>query len=172
MRTSVRCAGAAAVLAAALLVSGCGSDGGSGGAEPGETAGKTTGPSESAGDGAAAEDGGVDGTWSSGNGEDALVLSISGGQAALLGATACTGPVDTGADPVTFSLTCGDGSTDRTKGTVESVDGKNLTVDWGSGTTDTFTRVEVPTGLPTEIGDLPTEIGDLPTDLDLELPTE
>ncbi|WP_344319895.1 hypothetical protein [Streptomyces macrosporus] len=157
MRTSARYAGAAA-LAAMLLVGGCGG-GGSEESEPERSARETTEPTQDAGDGSS--DGGVEGTWSTKNGGDALVLSISGDQAALLGETACSGPVDTGADPITFSLECTDKSTDRTKGTVKSVDGKSLTVAWESGATDTFTKVEVPTELPTDVEDLPTDLGDL-----------
>ncbi|GAA2410174.1 hypothetical protein GCM10010420_43640 [Streptomyces glaucosporus] len=160
MRTSARYAGAAAALAAVLLVGGCGSGGGeSGDPEPKETARETAEPTQDAGD--SPSKGGVEGTWSTKNGADALVLSISNGQAALLGETACSGPVDTGADPVTFTLKCTDGSTDRTEGTVKSVDGESLTVAWKSGSTDTFTKVEVPTEIPTDIGDLPTDLGDL-----------
>jgi hypothetical protein len=163
VRTSARYAGAAAVLAAALLVSGCGSGGSEDGPEPERTAGQTTEPAEPTGN---ADDeaatGGVNGTWSVTGDGKALVLSVNGDQAALLGETTCTGTADSGAEPVTFALTCTDGSTDRAKGTVKSVDGRSLTVAWESGTTDTFTKVEVPevpTGIP--------EIGDLPTDLDL-----
>ncbi|CAL9495161.1 hypothetical protein SUDANB106_03345 [Streptomyces sp. enrichment culture] len=167
MRTSARYAGAAAVLAAALLVSGCGSDGGSGETEPKPSSEQTAEPTGDPGDEAAT--GGVNGTWSAEGGGKAMVLSVSGDQAALLGETTCTGTADTDADPVTFALKCTDGSTDRTKGTVKSLKGESLTVAWESGTTDTFTKVEVPE-VSTEIP----EIGDLPSDLpsDLKLPTE
>ncbi|MTE20479.1 hypothetical protein F0L17_15455 [Streptomyces sp. TRM43335] len=166
MRASVRRAGAAVALAATLLVSGCGSDGGTDGAEPERTARESTEAAGPTGGGAADEEGGVDGTWSSGDGGDALVLSVGDGQAALLGATACTGTVSTDADPITLDLTCGDGSSDHTEGTVRSVDGEELTIEWGSGTTDTFTRIEIPTEFPSETPVEP------PTDLDPELPTE
>ncbi|MDH2411918.1 hypothetical protein ACG5V6_27040 [Streptomyces chitinivorans] len=164
MRTSARYAGAAAALATALLVSGCGSGGGSGEPESKPSSEQTAEPTGDPGGEAAT--GGVNGTWSAEGGGKAMVLSVSGDQAALLGETTCTGTADTDADPVTFTLKCTDGSTDRTKGTVESVKGESLTVAWESGTTDTFTKVEVPevsTEIP-EIGDLPSG---LPSDLDL-----
>jgi len=158
VRTSARYAGAA-VLAAVLLVGGCGGgDGGGDGPDAGNSpaARDSAGPTADAGD-RTPDGGGVEGTWSTKDGADALVLSVSGNQAALLGETACSGPVDTASDPVTFTLTCTDGSTDRTEGTVKSLDGKSLTVAWKSGATDTFTKMDV----PTEIGDLPTDLKDL-----------
>ncbi|HEX5568822.1 MAG TPA: hypothetical protein VFY14_18185 [Streptomyces sp.] len=169
MRISARHAGTAAVLTAVLLVSGCGSgedDGGSDRAGSGPSAGESPGSTAQDGtDGGKSADGGVDGTWSTKENADALVLSINGNQAALLGETVCSGPVDTDADPVALTLTCTDKSTERTEGTVESVDGDSLTVAWESGAKDTFTRVRVPTGLPGDLGDLPTDLGELPTDL-------
>ncbi|WP_143688628.1 hypothetical protein [Streptomyces barkulensis] len=167
MRTSARYAGAAAALATALLVSGCGSGGGSGEPEPKPSSEQTAEPTGDPGGEAAT--GGVNGTWSAKDGDKAMVLSVNDDQVALLGETACTGTADTDADPVTFALKCTDGSTDRTKGTVKSVKGESLTVAWESGTTDTFTKVEVPE-VSTEIP----EVGDLPSDLPsgLELPTE
>ncbi|MBN3930853.1 hypothetical protein IQ279_14640 [Streptomyces verrucosisporus] len=154
-------------MATALLMSGCGSGGGSGEPEPKPSSEQTAEPTGDPGGEAAT--GGVNGTWSAEGDGKAMVLSISGDQAALLGETTCTGTADTGADPVTFALKCTDGSTDRTRGTVKSVEGESLTVAWESGTTDTFTKVEVPE-VSTEIP----EIGDLPSGLpsDLDLPTE
>ncbi|MCI0385959.1 hypothetical protein [Streptomyces sp. CNQ085] len=151
-------------MAAALLVSGCGSDGDSGEPGPGTSSGRTAEPT-----GGEAATGGVNGTWSAEGGGKAMVLSVSGEQAALLGETTCTGTADTGADPVTFTLKCTDGSTDRTRGTVKSLEGERLTVVWESGTTDTFTKVEVPE-VSTEIP----ESGGLPSGLPsgLELPAE
>ncbi|PJE95528.1 hypothetical protein CUT44_22430 [Streptomyces carminius] len=172
MRTSARCAGAAAVLAAALLAGGCsgGGDSGSGEPERSPTARESTGPTADGGE-PTADSGGVNGNWTTTSGSDALVLSVGDGQAALLGRSTCTGPVDTGADPVTFTLTCADGDEERTRGTVESADGRKLEIAWESGTTDTFTRVEIPTELPTGTGDLPStlpsdlgELGGLPTE--------
>lgn len=158
MRTSARYAGAAAALAAVLLMGGCGG-GGSEESAPEPTAEETTGPTQNTDTGSS--DGGLEGTWSTKDGADALVLSISGDQAALLGETACSGPLDTDADPVTLTLKCTDKSTDRSQGTVKEVDGKSLTITWKSGATDTFTKIEIPTEFPTDLDDLPTDLGEL-----------
>lgn len=158
MFTYVRAGAAAAALAAALLT-GCSSDSGNGEAgtsTPSEAAGEA---SASGGDKAGAA--GVAGVWTTKTDNDVpTVLSIAGGNAALLGEQACTGSV-TGQQDVTLRLTCPGGDSTRTSGrAVPSENGKTLTVDWGKGVKDTFTKSadgKLPEGLPTE---LPSSLGE------------
>lgn len=158
MFTYVRAGAAAAALAAALLT-GCSSDSGAGeadGGTPSEAASGTSAPSEGKG-GAEA----VAGVWTTktDNGVP-TVLSIASGNAALLGEQACTGSV-TGQQDVTIKLTCPGGDTTRSSGRVTAADdGKTLTVDWGKGVEDTFTKSadgKLPEGVPTE---LPSSLGE------------
>ncbi|MDT0380645.1 hypothetical protein RM572_17980 [Streptomyces sp. DSM 42041] len=167
MRTTARVSGAAAVIAAALLLTGCGSDGG------GENSDKG-GAEQSSGEGGASA---LKGAWLSGELTDRdhkiLVFVETGGNVNLSTEDAdCTGTYAADADPVTLEMVCAKGSGFE-KGTVESVDGDTLTLAWESGGSDTFTRAESSLeDLPTEMpSDLPTEeIPDLPSDLPSGLP--
>ncbi|MCM2577664.1 hypothetical protein [Streptomyces meridianus] len=158
MFTYVR-AGAAAAALAAVLLTGCSSDSADDG-----SAGSTPSPA-----GEASETGkdrsdasGVAGVWTTRTENDVpTVLSVAGGNAALLGEQACTGSVVTAQQDVVIKLTCPGGGSARTSGrATPSEDGKTLTVDWGKGVEDTFTKSadgKLPEGLPTE---LPSSLGE------------
>ncbi|WP_409058904.1 hypothetical protein [Streptomyces sp. SYP-A7185] len=174
MRThvrNVRIGAAAAGLVAALVLTGCSSDGGDGGdgGKDKGSAGASAGadgsdgsdasdasdgsgkPDEGADSGAdsGAEEGGSEGSWVATAGGNPLALVIAGKQATLLGENVlCSGTA--GAD--TIRLKCAKGDSDRTEGTVESVDGTSMTVSWKGAGKDQFTRTKggkLPEGLPT-----------------------
>ncbi|MET9643626.1 hypothetical protein ACFZB6_15050 [Streptomyces syringium] len=155
MRTAAQCTGAAFI--AAVLLTGCGGGGdGKAGGEPSASASKgASGNSAPAKDGAS---GSLDGVYAAAPSADGAVgLSLSHGRAALYadgGKRVCTGAVGEGAGPVTLTLTCGDGNTDRTRGTVERPGGRTVVVSWESGRKDTFTR----TGAAAELPE-PTDLG-------------
>ena len=158
MFTYVR-AGAAAAALAAVLLTGCSSgsgDEGSAGSTP-SPAGEASEAGKDQGDAS-----GVAGIWTTQTENNVpTVLSIAGGNAALIGEQACTGSVVTAQKDVTIKLTCPGGAATRTSGrATPSEDGKTLTVDWGKGVEDTFTKSadgKLPEGLPTE---LPSNLGE------------
>ncbi|MEV6796050.1 hypothetical protein AB0M87_29560 [Streptomyces sp. NPDC051320] len=149
--TSVVVAG----LAAALVIAGCssGSDSKDSGAAPAPSGKSSDSSPGSTGDsgGAGGDDGGgsggsgtvkaadVEGSWAAMTGGKSTLMVIQGRSAALLGGTVCSGTV-TGT--ATLSLKCPDGNTDRTTGSIESADGKTLTVSWNSGIKDTFKKTD------------------------------
>ncbi|MEU1663245.1 hypothetical protein ABZ547_06485 [Streptomyces sparsogenes] len=157
MIKAVRIAGA--VAAAALLMTGCGSDSDDGGDKPdaskkAPSSGQSSAPAEGGAGGA------VSGAYMSKSGGEAMVLSISGEKAVLVaGKHTCTGEyADTGSKSGNrmLMLECADGNTDRTMGSVKaSEDGKTLTVDWDAVEPDTFTKVATPADIPTNF---PTDI--------------
>ncbi|MEV4331520.1 hypothetical protein AB0K02_13425 [Streptomyces sp. NPDC049597] len=156
MHKLVRMSAAAAGLVAALALAGCGSG------ESGDTGGgdkASAAPTETAdtggGEGRPRD---VEGTWTGLSDGKPVALSVTQGKAALLAdGHACTGEVqDTGGQ--TLSLTCADGNTDRTTGSVESNDGTTLVISWGAGRKDTLRKSDageppegLPTGLPTGV---------------------
>lgn len=156
MRRSARYTGVAVAMAAALLVSGCGS---SGDGDEGKSADEQ---SQDSGDGNGdeatdAEPGTVQGVWTTTvDGKD-LILTIVGDAATVVQDDAfCTGRL-TEADGPSLSLKCpgGDQGEDRTNGKVESVDSESLEVSWNGGDTDTFDRqADAPSDLPTDLGGL------------------
>ncbi|MFD4477144.1 MULTISPECIES: hypothetical protein [unclassified Streptomyces] len=162
MRThvrNVRIGTAAAGLVAALVLTGCSSDGGDGGDEGKDkgSAGSSAGtPDEGGADSDAdsgadsgAEDGSSEGSWVATADGNPLALVIAGKQATLLGENVlCSGTA--GAE--TIRLKCAKGDSDRTEGTVESVNGTSMTVSWQGAGKDQFTRTKggkLPDGLPT-----------------------
>ncbi|MEU3736936.1 hypothetical protein AB0E78_07695 [Streptomyces sp. NPDC032198] len=164
MRThvrNVRIGTAAAGLVAALVLTGCSSDGGDGGVEGKDkdkgSAGSSAGtPDEGGADSDAdsgadsgAEDGSSEGSWVATADGNPLALVIAGKQATLLGENVlCSGTA--GAE--TIRLKCAKGDSDRTEGTVESVNGTSMTVSWQGAGKDQFTRTKggkLPDGLPT-----------------------
>ncbi|MFF5126940.1 hypothetical protein ACFY41_08335 [Streptomyces syringium] len=151
MRTAAQCTGAAFI--AAVLLTGCG--GGGDGKADDKPSARASGSSTPAGNGAS---GSLDGVYAAAPSADgALGLSLTHGRAALYadgGKRVCTGTVGEGAGPVTLTLTCGDGNTDRTRGTVERPGGRTVVVSWESGKKDTFTRTGAAAELPA-----PTELG-------------
>ncbi|MGW6526600.1 hypothetical protein [Streptomyces venezuelae] len=174
MRTyvrSVRVLGTAvAGLAAALVLSGCGSggdgDGGGGGGKKdrgsSDSSGSSgasdgsggTGGSDGSGGGSGSKGGGsLEGSWIATSGGKPLVLAVNGKTATLLGEDVlCNGNVGGDAGSRTLTLKCPKGDGDRTAGRVESVNAKSMKVAWGDAGTDEFLKTEggkLPEGLPT-----------------------
>ncbi|MCX2969746.1 hypothetical protein WDH52_11185 [Streptomyces sp. TRM70308] len=152
MRTSARMTGTAAAIAAALLLGGCGGGGGGNDEKP------AAGESHQAGVDPATErqPGSVQGIWRTSVDGEELVLSVfADGVALVRESTRCDGRVMSG-DAPTLTLTCDGGEgQERTAGTVEQVDSRELTVSWNGGATDTFEKVaDPPKDAPTDLGDL------------------
>ncbi|WP_338677489.1 hypothetical protein V1460_34350 [Streptomyces sp. SCSIO 30461] len=165
MNKPVRQGIAATGLAAALMLTGCGSG------DAADKGGKATSaaPSAATGGGSgesspAADLTGLQGTWSA-MGSEMVALSFQDDKVSLIaGPRVCTGVAKSGAEKPTLTLKCGDGDTKRTTGTVESHDAGTVVVSWESGTKDSLTKTDasgLPSGLPTSI----------PTDLPKGLPT-
>lgn len=139
-------------LVATLALTACGSgdDGGKAedsGTEQGATPGAGTEDGAEPGADAAA----LDGTWAGLSDGKAVALSVASGKVALVADQhVCQGDVkDMG--KVMLALSCTDGNTDRTMGSIESNDGKTLVVSWDAGAKDTLTKTDpakLPTGLP------------------------
>ncbi|MGW6056876.1 hypothetical protein [Streptomyces sp. NPDC055189] len=158
---NVRIGAAAAGLVAALVLTGCSSGGGDGDDEgkdkgsAGSSAGaEGSGGSETPDEGdsgsdSGAEGGSSEGSWVATSGGNPLALVIAGNQATLLGENVlCSGTA--GGDKI--ALKCAKGESDRTNGTVESVNGTSMTVSWQGAGKDQFTKTEggkLPEGLPT-----------------------
>ncbi|WP_409234742.1 hypothetical protein [Streptomyces sp. PA5.6] len=174
MRTyvrSVRVLGTAvAGLAAALVLSGCGSDG-DGGGDGGDGGGKkdrgSSSGSSGSSDGGTGGSGGsggsegsegsgggsLEGSWIATSGGKPLVLAVNGKTATLLGEDVlCNGSVGGETGSQTLTLKCPKGDGDRTAGRIESVNGKSMKVAWEGAGTDEFLKTEggkLPEGLPT-----------------------
>ncbi|MFI1204111.1 hypothetical protein ACH4VR_32535 [Streptomyces sp. NPDC020883] len=145
MRKAAQFAGAAAV--AALLLSGCGSSGGSGGKDA-STPGRTpeAAPSTAGGgDGKAADPTAVEGAWKGGTTAAPLVLVVAKGTVAFSNGhrSACMGKAEKMTGMTMAVLKCTDGDTTRTMGTLKpGADGRTLTVDWKNGPTEKYTRTD------------------------------
>ncbi|MGW5866320.1 hypothetical protein ACWFRJ_29515 [Streptomyces sp. NPDC055239] len=155
---NVRIGAAAAGLVAALVLTGCSSDGGDGGdggnggdaGKDKSSAGASAGSDGSdAPDEGGAKDGSSEGSWVATADGNPLALVIAGKQATLLGENVlCSGTA--GGEKVT--LKCAKGDSGRTEGTIESVDKTSMTVSWQGAGKDQFRRTEggkLPEGLPT-----------------------
>ncbi|MFF3642563.1 hypothetical protein [Streptomyces sp. NPDC002564] len=150
-------------LAAVLALSGCGGDGddgGSGGGGKKDRGAAASGGSGSSDEGGPTEGsdgpdgsggGGLEGTWVATADGKPLALAVTGRTATLLGEDVlCNGTASARA----IDLTCPRGNGDRTKGKVESVDGKALKVAWEGAGTDEFLKTKggkLPDGLPTGV---------------------
>ncbi|MEV0115414.1 hypothetical protein AB0H77_19585 [Streptomyces sp. NPDC050844] len=153
---NVRIGAAAAGLVAALVLTGCSSDGDDGGSKGKDkgSAGSSAGaggsdtPDEGSGD-TGAKDGSVEGSWVTTADGSPLAMVIADKKATLLGEDVlCSGT----ASADTIELKCAKGDSGRTKGTVESVNGTSMSVAWEGSGTDQFTKTEggkLPDGLPT-----------------------
>ncbi|WP_351229589.1 hypothetical protein [Streptomyces sp. NPDC002133] len=154
---------AAAGLAAALVLTGCGSADGPdkdrGDAPATATPSGATGGGPGGGSGSG--DAGptdLEGTWAGLSDSKVIALSVKDSHATLVaGQHVCNGGVEDDAT-VTLSLKCTDGDTERTSGTVDSNDGTTLVVSWSTGAKDSLTKTEpgsapsvFPSGLPTEL---------------------
>ncbi|QCD57354.1 hypothetical protein CEB94_22790 [Streptomyces hawaiiensis] len=157
---AVRVAAAAAGLAGALALSACSSDGGSGddsAPSPAPSASASSAPTgEDSGSGSGGSAGGeLAGSWLATTGGKAVVLVITGKQAALFatGGSVCSGTAGEESGMRMIRLKCTDGSKDRATGMVDSVNGSSLKVTWEGGLgTETYRKAEggkLPTGLPT-----------------------
>jgi hypothetical protein len=164
----LRTAAGTAALAAALLLTGCSSDGDQpkapqSTASTGSDAGSDAGSASSAPPAEDAGAGDVSGTWTATTGGKSVFLTVQDDMAGVLGEQMCTGRV-VRQGAVTLDLKCPNGNTDRAKGTVTTgADGKTLTVKWeGSGIEDRFTKGAegaLPSGVPT---DLPSGLPPMP----------
>lgn len=171
-RTTTGARIAAAGLLGALTLTACGSGGdpdSGGGTGSGASATATPSSSNSAGaasggetvsggsgtggtGGAGAEDSPLSGSWLTTSGGKAVVLIITGRQAALFSTdrTTCTGTAAAQAGKGTIRL---NSCKQRSAGTVDSVNKTTLQVTWEGGLgKETYTRAEggaLPSGLPT-----------------------
>ncbi|MFG2651584.1 hypothetical protein [Streptomyces sp. NPDC048436] len=155
---NVRIGAAAAGLVAALVLTGCssdGDDGGGGGKDEGSAGASTPGGDSDADAGSGGKGGSPEGSWLATADGNPLALVIAGKQATLLGENVlCSGT----AAGESIQLKCAKGDSGRTKGTVDSVDKTSMTVSWQGAGKDEFTRTKggkLPEGLPTD--GLPTD---------------
>nr|WSW68479.1 hypothetical protein OG461_21000 [Streptomyces sp. NBC_00995] len=144
-------------LLTALALTGCGGDGGKDGADRGAgatatpaPAGSTDDDSASGADGATGGTRALEGAWAGLTDGKAVVLSVASGKAVVVADShVCSGTAkDTGKPALV--LTCADGDTARTRGAVESNDGKTVVVSWEGGTKDTLAKTDADSleGLP------------------------
>lgn len=160
-RRRVRVAAAAAGLAAALVLTGCSGDGGDSDAKESSTAPTPTDSADGGGSGDSSDSSGAEtelqGSWLATTGGKPVALFVNGAEVAVfVGKSVCGGKVSDAANMQMISLTCQDGSDDRTEGMVDKVSAKSLTITWEGGVgEETFQKAEgsMPSGLPT---DLPT----------------
>ncbi|MFJ4538924.1 hypothetical protein ACIP39_23645 [Streptomyces tibetensis] len=156
---AVRVAAAAAGLAGALVLSACSSGGDSGddaAAGPSPSASASAPAGGDSGSGSDGSSGGpLAGSWLATTGGKAVALVITGKQAALFGTggSVCSGTAGEESGMRMIRLKCTDGSKDRARGMVDSVNGTSLKVTWEGGLgTETYRKAEggkLPTGLPT-----------------------
>ncbi|MBJ3805537.1 hypothetical protein JGB26_00075 [Streptomyces flavofungini] len=148
---------AVASLAAAVVLTGCSSDGDDGGDDgkdkgAADSASKTPGSdSDSDSDDGDAADGDLEGSWVATTGGKPVALVITKNRATLVGEHVCNGFAGVGGTQ-TIKLKCADGDMDRTKGRIDSVDGKALKITWEGFGKDEFLRTKdgkLPEGLPT-----------------------
>ncbi|MFJ4922298.1 hypothetical protein [Streptomyces sp. NPDC088725] len=167
MRKPVKASVAAAGLAAALALTGCGGgDSGNDGADKaGSSAAADTSPGTAAdatpSAGAPASGSGpvsetaeakrIEGAWKGLTDGGTVALSVLEGKAVLIADQhVCSGSVQDMGEPM-LVLTCSDGNTDRAMGAIESNDGKTLVLSWGAKK-DTLKKADpakLPGGLPT-----------------------
>ncbi|HEY9368868.1 hypothetical protein [Streptomyces sp.] len=125
------------IAAATLALSACSAGGkptGDRAASPGPSAGQSSAPASAAPTPSAPP--ALEGSWAGITDGKPVGLSIGKRHAVVIAnAQVCQGKL-TG--PVTLRLTCTDGGTQRTEGTIESNDGTTLVVSWKSGTKDTL----------------------------------
>ncbi len=130
-----------------------GDSGDKGPATPGATASADTGGGS--GGSPSAPSGELEGSWLATADGKAVALMINGTEAGLFatGGTVCKGSAGEDGGTRTIRLDCAAGDKQRTQGTVASVDGGTLRVDWGGGLgVETYTKAEggsLPPGLPT-----------------------
>ncbi|WP_405571645.1 hypothetical protein [Streptomyces sp. NBC_01167] len=148
-RVRMSMAAAGLVAAAALVLTGCGSDDS---ADSGE---KTSSGAPTPSGGGDKPSGDIEGAWTGKTDGKSVDLAVTGKKAVLMAdGRACTGDLaDMGGEPM-LSLKCSDGNTDRTMGSIESNDGKTLVIAWDAGKKDTLTKSasgKLPEGLPSTL---------------------
>lgn len=147
-RRALRALAATAGLAGALALTSCGDDGGGDGRADGSPDKPSAAQSTPDGDGRGS---GLEGSWLATTDGKAVALVVDGRKAGVFttGGSVCSGT----ARGVSLRLTCADGDTSRTRGTVGAVNRSTLTVTWeGAVGEETYTRSEggkMPSGLPT-----------------------
>lgn len=154
----------AAGLLTALALTGCGGDSDQDGAGRSSGSSATPAPAGSASDdpgsGADGATGGLkalEGAWAGQTDGRAVVLSVASGKAVIVADShVCSGTAKDMGKPM-LALTCADGDTDRTMGTIESNDGKTVVVSWDGGAKDTLAKTDADSleGLP-DLPGLPT----------------
>lgn len=130
-------AGAIAATALVVITAGCSSSGTVAGSSGGTgNPPHMTAPNDSKQQSAGGQ-AGPDGTWTSA--DHSVSLVVTGDKAELKQPHDCPG--DYAASMKTLLLDCKDGNTDRTTGDVKmSGDGKQMTISWDVGITDTLTK--------------------------------
>ncbi|MEU1370230.1 hypothetical protein ABZ454_29400 [Streptomyces sp. NPDC005803] len=140
-----------------LALTGCSGDTGKDSADKG--AGSTAAPaptgsdSGDTGSGTDGHAGGLEeleGAWAGQTDGKAVVLSVASGKAVVVADShVCSGTAEDAAKPA-LTLTCADGDTGRTVGTVESNDGRTVVVSWDGGAKDTLAKTDADSleGLP------------------------
>ncbi|GHH85390.1 hypothetical protein GCM10018793_53260 [Streptomyces sulfonofaciens] len=154
-------------LAAALVLTGCGSGDGKGGDAAGgggaastpastPTGTPSAAPSGGTGDsgGSGARGGTLEGSWLATTDGKTVALVITGGKAGLFdsGGNTCSGTAGDRTGMRMIALKCTDGNDDRGHGMVGSVTDTTLKVKWEGFGEETYTRSEdgrLPKGLPT-----------------------
>lgn len=152
----MRVVAAAAVLAGALALTACSSDGGSDGdASPSGSASASADTGGGSGGGSASPAGALEGSWLATTDGKAVALVVTGKEAGLFttGGSVCSGTAGEEGGMRMIRLKCTDGNKDRATGMVESLGKTSLKVTWeGRIGAETYTRTEggkLPTGLPT-----------------------
>jgi hypothetical protein len=142
-------------LAAAVALTGCGSDSAKSDSDTGAADGPTSAPADGGDSGSTGDAAALAGTWAGVTEGKAVALSVTAGKAALVAdAHVCSGEVkDMG--KVMLALKCTDGDTARTMGAIASNDGRTIVVEWDAGGKDTLAKTE-PGALPTGLPGLPT----------------
>lgn len=160
-----------AALTASLAMTACGGDdaGKDSGADSAVSAtpgNGDNGSGDSAGSGAV-DAAALEGTWVGLTDGKNVTVSVSAREVALVAdQSVCQGDVkDMGGEPM-LALKCTGGSTDRTMGAIDSVDGSKLVLSWDGGVKDTLTKADpgkLPSGMPSlpDLGDLP-EVPEVP----------
>ncbi|MFJ1800146.1 hypothetical protein [Streptomyces sp. NPDC088180] len=156
---------AVAALAASLALTACGGDDAD--KDSGADSAASATPGSGGGDGSGEPAGGavdaaaLEGTWVGLTDGKNVTVSVSARKVALVAdQSVCQGDVkDMGGEPM-LALKCTGGSTDRTMGAIDSVDGSKLVLSWDGGAEDTLTKAEpgkLPSGMPSlpDLGDLP-----------------
>ncbi|GHJ34657.1 hypothetical protein [Streptomyces sp. TS71-3] len=171
LSTRVRIGAVIGGLAAALVLTGCGSgddsgdDGSKGGSGGADAAGTSAPPSPSAsasgstsgtsaGDSGKPTSGGLAGSWLATSQGKAVALVVNGKEAGLFdsGGNTCSGATATDSGTQVISLKCAKGGDGRSHGVVDSVDGTTLKIKWEGLGEETYTRSkdgQLPQGLPT-----------------------